>query len=578
VGEGGGPNGGAPRLIGGRYELEALVGKGGIGEVWRARHVALNSRVAIKFLQLAAIDGVSAQRRFTVEAQVTAQLKTPYAVQVFDFGITEEGQPYLVMELLEGETLGRRLERRKRLRVADTVKLLGQAARALQHAHTLGIVHRDFKPDNIVIVKDDEGREQIKVLDFGIAKLANTLEDEVSPDSTLPDGRVSFTKTGTVLGTPLYMAPEQIHRASDVDLRADIWAFGIVAFECLTGVPPYNGNSILELFARIESGQHLRASVLDRRIPKAFDAWFAMACAADRSQRFSDVSVAWKQLTVALDVSKGGLSLSTSLPADAGVGSAPHATRSSGAKLEVLQRSHDGGELKLLQRIPMRSTPPATPVKPDEGSASPLASSLADTEVMPARGRRSVRGWMIGAAASAILAGLFLWRWLAVPAPRAGARSASAAALSAAPSATAARAQTYRLQVASTPTGAEVYGNGALLGHTPLATALAASAHALHLEVRAPGYEAYTSELEATHDVQLVAQLAPVPAKPAPDTARGRPRSAVTAMQTGPAAPATTRLDGPRSVAPSPPPVTTALASPATSPPPPKENPLDERQ
>ncbi|MGH7295484.1 MAG: serine/threonine-protein kinase, partial [Polyangiaceae bacterium] len=165
-------------LVGGRYELEALIGKGGVGEVWRARHVALNSRVAIKFLQPASAQKESAKRRFTTEAQVTAQLKTPSAVQVFDFGVTDDGQPYLVMELLEGETLGLRLQRLKRLGVVETARILAQAARALQRAHQLGIVHRDFKPDNIVIYTDDEGREQVKVLDFGVAKLVGALEDQ----------------------------------------------------------------------------------------------------------------------------------------------------------------------------------------------------------------------------------------------------------------------------------------------------------------------------------------------------------------------------------------------------------------
>jgi serine/threonine-protein kinase len=297
---------GAARLIGDRYELEAPIGKGGIGEVWRARHVALNSRVAIKFLQLASAEKESAKRRFTTEAQVTAQLKTPNAVQVFDFGITEEGQPYLVMELLEGETLGRRLERVTRLGILETATLLGQAARALQRAHQLGIVHRDFKPDNVIICVDDEGRDQVKVVDFGVAKLVGALEEGADQEGAeafrAGDATPSFTKTGMVLGTPLYMAPEQSRNAADVDLRADIWAFGVVAFQCLTGRPPFTGATLAELFERIQGGLHPRANFLEPSLPPDFDAWFDVACAPDPSRRFPLANVAWKELAAALDI------------------------------------------------------------------------------------------------------------------------------------------------------------------------------------------------------------------------------------------------------------------------------------
>ena len=296
-----------PRLVGGRYELEALIGKGGVGEVWRARHVALNSHVAIKFLQLASVEKASSQRRFTTEARVTAQLKSPNAVQVFDFGLTEDGQPYLVMELLEGETLGTRLARSKRLGVAETGRLLGQAVKALQRAHQIGIVHRDFKPDNVIICVDDEGRDHVKVLDFGVAKLVGAL-DEGAGAAHVPGATTvaSFTKTGTVLGTPLYMAPEQIRDSTAVDLRVDIWALGVVAFECLTGRPPFTGATLPELFERIQTGLHPSASFVEPSIPATFDAWFDKACALDPARRFPSAALAYKQLSEAIEASPSG--------------------------------------------------------------------------------------------------------------------------------------------------------------------------------------------------------------------------------------------------------------------------------
>src|SRR5262245_51993252 len=164
------------RLVGDRYILETLIARGGMGEVWRARHKALRSLVAIKFLHRASAFSPSKRKRFLTEAQVTANLKTRHAVQVFDFGVTEDGLPYLVMEFLEGETLEKRIAREGRLSIETTFTVLRQAARALDRAHALGIVHRDFKPENVVIFADEEGGEQVKVVDFGIAKIVGDLE------------------------------------------------------------------------------------------------------------------------------------------------------------------------------------------------------------------------------------------------------------------------------------------------------------------------------------------------------------------------------------------------------------------
>jgi eukaryotic-like serine/threonine-protein kinase len=408
----------ATRLLAGRYELETLIGKGGVGEVWRARHLALNSRVAIKFLQLASAQKESAQRRFTMEAQLTAQLKTPHAVQVFDFGVTEEGQPYLVMELLEGETLGRRLERVKRLSVKEASRLLGQAARALHRAHALGIVHRDFKPDNIVITEDDVGRDQVKVLDFGVAKLLGALEEGMEEDEPRSPGETtSFTRTGAVLGTPLYMAPEQVRDPAGVDLRADIWAFGVVAFECLTGRAPFTGGSLAELFERIQLGHHPNANFLEPGVPPGFDLWFDIACAPDPGKRFTNASIAWKHLTVALDV--GVQDGSGSFPGfdhnessgERRVVVAPgqERTDSSAPTLEserpgeVLARTHDD-EFHSLRRIPRAAIPSkATSLPP------PAAAALPPTTPDPRPAKRGL--WLVGAiVVAAVVAGGVGWR------------------------------------------------------------------------------------------------------------------------------------------------------------------------
>jgi len=511
------------RLIAERYELEALIGKGGIGEVWRARHVVLNSRVAVKFLQLhsselESTDSAVKKRRFTAEGQIMAQLKTPHAVQVFDFGVTDWGQPYLVMELLEGETLGRRLERVKRLGAQDTVHLLGQAARALHRAHQLGIVHRDFKPDNVVVCTDDEGRDYVKVLDFGVAKIVGELEAGVdvsqAPDSSFAP---SFTRTGSVLGTPLYMAPEQVRNAAQVDARADLWAFGVVAFECLTGRPPFSAASIEELFDRILRGLHPSGHFLEDAVPESFDAWFEVACAVDPAKRFLNASVAWKQLAVALNVETQ--TSVTELSLSSGERAIPVLSVDSGGSIDddtattlkrVIGRTSTG-RFTSMRRVPPRADRPVVPSAPSSANAtSPLASST--PEEQPRR-RASTPVWVGLAGVLLLLAGFALWRasgsgqGASAAPPSAGATpgelpvtsAASTAAMSATAASDLATAQASSPQTtAPPPPSAQPRGHGQWRP-TPVASHVPAAASA-----------------SAVPPVQVVATATPAPTQPPP--------------------------------------------------------------
>lgn len=297
---------GADRLVGGRYVLEVPIGRGGMGEVWRARHVTLSSPVAIKFLGAACAESETSRRRFLTEAQVTAALKTRYAVQVFDFGVTEDGIPYLVMELLDGETLDRRIAREGRLSASTTVAMLSKAARALDRAHGLGIVHRDFKPENVMIVSDEEGGEAVKVVDFGVAKLIGGMDDAlkcalasmVRSDAASEQPISSITNTG--VGTPYYMAPEQVQGAVHVGPAADIWAFGVVAYECLTGRRPFDGDTVGALLLRVLGASPQRPASSCAPVPVAFDDWFGTACARMPEERFPSVQAAAQALARAL--------------------------------------------------------------------------------------------------------------------------------------------------------------------------------------------------------------------------------------------------------------------------------------
>ncbi|MEA2698279.1 MAG: eukaryotic-like serine/threonine-protein kinase [Myxococcales bacterium] len=216
----------------GSYRIIGKIGEGGMGAVYQAEHALIGRRAAIKVLLPELSSRADVVRRFFNEARAIANLNHPAIIDIFDFGFHSDGSGYIVMELLEGESLGARLKRVGHLDGPVAVRLTRQIAAAMSMAHNHGVIHRDLKPDNLFLVPDRTGApgEVIKILDFGVAKLA-------SAGST--DGGPGVTSTGTVLGTPLYMAPEQCRGAGLVDARADIYALGCVAYHMLCGQPPF---------------------------------------------------------------------------------------------------------------------------------------------------------------------------------------------------------------------------------------------------------------------------------------------------------------------------------------------------
>ena len=229
-------------VIAGRYVLERKLGEGGMGFVWVARSVALDVDVALKMLR-PEIAGAEAVERMAREARTAAQLGHPAMVRVLDFGRSEQGEPFLVMELLHGEELQTLLLREQRLTAERAAALLLPIIDGLGTAHEKGIVHRDIKPANIFIAADGQGRIQPKVLDFGIAKL----------DRTHVDTRL--TQIGAVLGSPQYLSPEQAEGLEDVDQRSDIWAVGVLLYELTTGSPPFEAGNYNALIRKIMRDQ-----------------------------------------------------------------------------------------------------------------------------------------------------------------------------------------------------------------------------------------------------------------------------------------------------------------------------------
>lgn len=277
-------------VVGDRFRLERELGRGGMGAVWLARHLGLDVPCAIKFILAQAAESSELRARFEREAKAAAHIKGANVVQILDYGIWQN-VPYIAMEYLEGEDLGKRLARRGKLDARETAMLVAQVARALTKAHAMGIVHRDIKPSNIFLCNDPDG-EVAKVVDFGIAK---------SRSLVIGEGQ---TRTGALIGTPSYMSPEQVQGNKTVDHRADLWALGVVVFQCLTGRLPFESDGFGDLVLLImASPPPVPSKIAD--VPPGFDAWWARAAAHDPAKRFQSAREMAESLFVALGISAG---------------------------------------------------------------------------------------------------------------------------------------------------------------------------------------------------------------------------------------------------------------------------------
>lgn len=267
-------------LVAGKYRLVRLLGRGGMGSVWEGVHASLGTRVAVKFIEREYADNEEARKRFDNEARAAARLESRHVVHVFDHGVTDDGKPYIVMEFLTGEPLDARLARVGRLSIGETSRLLGQVCRALARAHEAGIVHRDLKPENVYLVRSaDDDDEIAKVLDFGIAKFG--------PQAS---GMSSSTRTGSILGTPHYMSPEQARGLRSVDHRTDLWSLGVIGYRCIVGTLPFQGEAMGDLLVNICTAPLPVPSQALPGLPPELDAWFARAVERDPARRYGSAA------------------------------------------------------------------------------------------------------------------------------------------------------------------------------------------------------------------------------------------------------------------------------------------------
>jgi len=294
--------------VAGKYRVDRMIGQGGMGAVFQAANLAIGKRVALKFLDHEAARNGEACQRFQREAEAAGMAESAHIVQIFDSGVTDSGLPFLVMELLTGEDLRARLRREGRLTVPAALRIVSQVLRALLAAHEAGIVHRDLKPDNVFLCARDDDPSFVKIVDFGISKVARARAAD------------TLTRRGTVLGTAFYMSPEQAQSFADIDGRTDLFSVGAILFEMLAGKPPHVAPTYEAVLIAICTHDAADVRTLAPDVPEPVAALIKRALERERDQRFQSArefltAIATLEGALAQDRSAWATPASNSTPA-----------------------------------------------------------------------------------------------------------------------------------------------------------------------------------------------------------------------------------------------------------------------
>ncbi len=536
------------------YVVEHAIGSGGMGEVVAARPAAGGELVAIKVMLPRDGDDAGLIKRFLREARTIAAIDSPHVARLIDSGTLEDGRPFLVLELLEGEGVEELIRRRAPLPIEEAVGLVLQACEGVAEVHARGIVHRDLKPSNLYCCATDEDEPLVKVLDFGIAKLTLSLD--------LDSAETSLTKSDSLLGSPQYMSPEQIRAAREVDGRTDIWALGVILFKLLTGKLAFDARTVGEHFAMVLSDEPTALRSLRPEAPAALERIIVHCLKKTPSHRFRDVA-----------------SLASAL--------CPMGPPSGHARAERIQRLIDGARASVpslggartwdddltmqepdSEEVPMAEAPtlfdgPAEPAQsssgearesaPATGEGAPSPAALALSEPLdeePSADKRPAR--LVGAAL--IVAALALGVWLFTQPDRGSTGTAAATDASAASATTAAGGASAEaalspsavpgpisLRLRITPPDARVELDGTSLAHEePITLPYDEGEH--HLVVSAPGHVISKHTFAADRDryLEVILDELPAPsARPAPPPRPATPPPPATVEPTSPPPPAT---------------------------------------
>lgn len=463
----------------GNFQVVRLLGEGGFGEVYEAENPFLQRRAAVKVLHAGMVQDPELVRRFLNEARAASAIRHPNIVDVFDAGVTPDGEPYILMEFLEGDSLQKIILQQGKMNLPTVQEIARQAGSALSAAHLAGIVHRDLKPENLYLISDANTPLgfRVKVLDFGIAKVKHGGE----LGSTLK------TQAGLLMGSPAYMSPEQCRDSSDVDHRTDIYSLGIIVYEMLAGIPPFSSKSATEMLVlqMTANPPPLRQHVPD--LPENVEQAVARALSKDRELRYSNV-----------DYFVGALA--GSYPAATSQGSAPSAVADLADRKTTSETGtgagHDGASSTgpsgpLSSRFGLTPAPVPIPgtthiTTLSRATGETRAVDLSDEELAPMRRRPSTRWPLVAVlvAGLAAAAAFTLWRREAAPVPAAAPSGTPAVAV-------AVPAATVRMSVRSDPPGATVFDTqqGTSLGVTPLEKSYPQGNETLALLLRLDGYK-----------------------------------------------------------------------------------------
>ncbi len=378
----------------GKYEVDRVLGRGGMGVVVVAHHIQLRQRVAIKFLHPAAMKNVDVVARFAREARVLASIQSEHVVRFLDVGTLERGEPYMIMECLEGTDLSRLVRRRGPLPVEEAVEYILQACEPLGEAHAAGIVHRDLKPSNLYLARRADAHI-IKVIDFGISKMISSAGES---DDT------SITTTSVILGSPLYMSPEQLRSSKDIDARSDIWALGVILFKLLTGKTPFVPDTLAQLCAMILLQAPPRVTDLRPSLPAGL-AEVIQKCMekdpADRYQNVAELAQALARFTIAPSSSASvlrTLRLSRTMSMHRLTPLPGEASRAILAKAKVAE---EGASPPRKPRLP----PPFAGIVARFAGAVTLPDSWYDGRILPVYRRKR---WLLGAIGASVFVTLAL--------------------------------------------------------------------------------------------------------------------------------------------------------------------------
>jgi len=348
-------------VIGGKYRIVRLIGDGGMGTVYEAHHEFLETSVALKFLHSELAKRAGLGSRFLQEARVSARIRSPHVAHVTDVDQTADGAPYLVMELLHGEPLQQAMDRHGKLPPEQAVNFALQILSGLESAHAIGVVHRDLKPDNVFIVPTTSG-PLLKLIDFGIAKLRASTEFQKG-----------LTRAGVIMGTPEYMAPEQLFAAENVDHRADLYSLGVILFEMLAGRRPADGDDVEAIVAAVVSGNVRHLADVEPGLAPGLVAVVERALRPDREARFGS----------ALEM-RSALAPFTSAPSHtARLAASPEPSLQRAAQANVPQHTGPAQAFEVTKAIP-KTLPP-------DGDSAMLAYKGGTQEVSDEAVREAIR-------------------------------------------------------------------------------------------------------------------------------------------------------------------------------------------